>query len=496
MNLALLRELVHQLLTLTRSREVVRPNSARSSLTSAAKALRKVGASGASVGGRVVWGPAVCACSTVCAGCSGGKGCVENPLDSCRAGAVMRRILVLGGGFAGLWTAAGAARKLDELGYGPDAVQVTLVNRDGFHNIRVRDYEPDLTAVRVPLDDVLTPIGVQRVEADITGIDSAAQTATATTTSGPTTLPYDRLVFALGSQLDRPNIAGLREHAFDVDTYHGGNRLNAHLQSLPHQPESPGLFTVVVVGAGLTGIEAATAMPDRMRAVLATAGSPFEFRVILADRNPHVGSDMGDSARPVIEEALAALGIGTRLGIDVASITPAGLTLTSREEIPAATVVWCAGIRANPLTQRFPVERDHLGRMPVDEFMRVKGVPNVFAAGDAAWAMMDNRHMSVMSCQHGRPMGRFAGHNVVADLFGLHMLALQIPWYVTVLDLGAWGAVYTEGWDRHVVTKGEAAKKTKQVINCQRIYPPLTRDRREILAAAAPIVQAPPKTYH
>jgi len=57
----------------------------------------------------------------------------------------MRRILVLGGGFAGLWSAAGAARKLDELGYGPDAVEVTVVNRDGFHNIRVRDYEPDLT---------------------------------------------------------------------------------------------------------------------------------------------------------------------------------------------------------------------------------------------------------------------------------------------------------------------------------------------------------------
>ena len=61
---------------------------------------------------------------------------------------------------------------------------------------------------------------------------------------------------------------------------------------------------------------------------------------------------------------------------------------------------------------------------------------------------------------------------------------------------GSWGAVYTEGWDRHVVTKGAAAKKTKLLINCQRIYPPLTRNRQEILAAAAPVVQEPPKTYH
>ncbi len=93
---------------------------------------------------------------------------------------------------------------------------------------------------------------------------------------------------------------------------------------------------------------------------------------------------------------------------------------------------------ANPLTQLFAVERDRLGRVPVDEFMRVRGIANVFAAADVAWAMMDDRHVSVMSCQHGRPMGRFAGHNVVSDLFGLPMLPLHLAWYVTVLDLGPW----------------------------------------------------------
>jgi NADH:ubiquinone reductase (H+-translocating) len=406
------------------------------------------------------------------------------------------RIVVLGSGFAGLWSAVGAARKLDELGCGPEAVRVTVVNRDGFHNIRVRDYEADLTAVRVPLDDVLAPIGVYRVEGEVTGIDFAAQTVAVTTAGGQVTLPYDRLVFALGSLLRRPSVAGLAECAFDVDTYSGGARLNTHLQSLPHRPESPGLYTVVVVGAGLTGIEAATEMPEKLRTALARASLDRTFRVVLADHSSHVGSDMGESARPVIEEAIAALGIETRLGIDVASISPAGVTLKSGEEIPAATVVWCAGIQANPLTRLFPVERDRFGRVPVDEFMRVRGMANVFAAGDAAWVMMDERHVSIMSCQHGRPMGRFAGHNVVADLFGLPMLPLHIAWYVTVLDLGSWGAVYTEGWDRHVVTKGATAKKTKQLINCQRIYPPLTRNRQEILAAAAPVVQEPPKTYH
>ena len=74
-----------------------------------------------------------------------------------------KQIVVLGGGFAGLWSALGAARKLDELGHTPDAAEVTLVNRDGYHGIRVRNYEADLSGVRVPLDEVLGPVGVRHL---------------------------------------------------------------------------------------------------------------------------------------------------------------------------------------------------------------------------------------------------------------------------------------------------------------------------------------------
>jgi NADH dehydrogenase len=72
------------------------------------------------------------------------------------------------------------------------------------------------------------------------------------------------------------------------------------------------------------------------------------------------------------------------------------------------------------------------------------------------------------------------------------MLTLRIPWYVTVLDLGPAGAVYTEGWDRHVVASGAEAKATKRTINAQRIYPPLDGNRHAILAAAAPTLQTRP----
>ncbi|MCP9850397.1 FAD-dependent oxidoreductase [Cyanobium sp. Morenito 9A2] len=210
------------------------------------------------------------------------------------------------------------------------------------------------------------------------------------------------------------------------------------------------------------------------------------MRVVLADHQPRVGSGLGVHALPVIEAALAELGVESRGGLEAVAVTPEGLELRGGETIPAATVVWCAGLRAHPLTAAFGVDLDRLGRLPVENTLRVIGVPEVFDAGDVARAPIDPGHDSVMSCQHGRPMGRFAGHNVVADLLGQPLLPLHIPTYVTVVDLGPCGTLYTEGWDRQVVATGATAKATKRLINGVRIYPPAGGDRSALLAAAAP----------
>jgi NADH dehydrogenase len=151
-------------------------------------------------------------------------------------------------------------------------------------------------------------------------------------------------------------------------------------------------------------------------------------------------------------------------------------------------------MRASSLTAQFPVALDPFGRIPVDAFLRVESVPGVFEAGDCARILIDGERPSVMSCQHGRPMGRYAGHNAVCDLLGLAMLPLRIDWYTTILDLGPWGAVYTEGWERRLASQGDDAKETKRTINCVRIYPPRTKQREDLLQAAAPVVQAPPYT--
>jgi NADH:ubiquinone reductase (H+-translocating) len=395
-------------------------------------------------------------------------------------------VIVIGAGFAGLWAALGAARRLDELAVPTGTVDITVLSAKPFHDIRVRNYEADLSACRIPLADVLDPVGIGHVATEVTAIDPEAHTVA---TSDGITYRYDRLVLAAGSHVLNPGLPGLRDFGFDVDTYDGAVALDRHLRALADGPATAASATVVVVGAGLTGIEAACELPGRLRAMFARNGlSP---RVVLVDHNV-VGSDMGASARPVIERALSDNGIETRAGVRVTAVGEDSVSLSSGEQVAAATVVWCAGMRASPLTEQLPVARDRLGRVQVDDHLRVIGIPSIFAAGDVAVARMDDQHVSVMSCQHGRPMGRYAGYNVISDLFGGPLLTLRIPWYVTVLDLGPAGAVYTEGWDRKVVAQGAQAKTTKQTINTVRIYPPLTGNRADLLAAAAPDLQARP----
>ena len=399
----------------------------------------------------------------------------------------MTRILVLGAGFAGLWAAIGAARTREEFGARAAGVEILVVDRNAYHNIRVRNYEIDLSEAAIPLAELLDPIGVHHMAGEVQAIDPVKQQVTVATRGGRQMLDYDRLVFTLGSELARPAIPGLAANSFDVDTYAAALRLDAHLAELGKQAASDGRSTVVVVGAGFTGIEVATELPGK----LDRAGVTGDRRIILIDPNPVVGATIGGPARPVITEALSALGVELRLGVKVDAVDANGITLSSGEFIPTRTVVWCAGMRASPLAATLPVERDSLGRLRVDSYMRVAGLTNVFAAGDVARGVLDGVHSTVMSCQFARPMGRFAGHNVMADLFGEPMLPLDIDWYVTVLDLGAWGALYTVGWDRKLRSTGAAAKATKQTINHKRIYPPRT-GRADLLAAAAPTIQAPP----
>jgi NADH dehydrogenase len=373
-------------------------------------------------------------------------------------------------------------------------MRITLVNRDDQHSIRVRNYEDNLDDTRVPLRTVLDPIGVALAVGEVTGIDTTSRAVRVARSSGGQDLFYDKLILASGSHLVRPGLADADTCLFDVDTYAAALRLKQHIASLATMAQRPGRFAAVVVGSGATGVELACELPERLRSAARMSGQPDalgQVRVILVDSGDRIASHLG-GCQAVIEQACRDLGIELLPGAAVTGVDIGGLTLSNGSRIEAATVVWCAGMRASELTASIPGERDAQDRLFVDPFMRVQGVADVFAAGDVAHALIDGVHPSVMSCQHARPMGRYAGHNAVCELLGKDMLALDIDWYVNIIDLGPAGAVYGQGWDRVVVGQGRQAKSTKQVINHERIYPPRNGNRADILAAASPELQRPP----
>ena len=210
-------------------------------------------------------------------------------------------------------------------------------------------------------------------------------------------------------------------------------------------------------------------------------------RVIIVDRNSAIAPDMGEGPRPVIEDALRKLGVETRLGAGVASLDNPASRLSSGEHIETETVIWAAGIRAAPLTQQIPAERDNFGRLLVDRDLRVPGSARRLRhrrCRPRRHATMIGNY-ALMSCQHATRMGAFAGNNAAAELLGVPTKPYHQKGYVTCLDLGEAGALFTTGWERKVTMVGDVAKKTKQEINTVWIYPPQA-ERAAALASADP----------
>jgi NADH:quinone reductase (non-electrogenic) len=394
------------------------------------------------------------------------------------------RLVIIGAGFAGMYAALSAARLRDIQGISPEELEIALVAPEPTLVVRPRLYEPKPETLTAPLQDVLKAIDVVYVQGSAETIDTKSRAVEIVAAKGTRkALSYDRLVVATGSRLFRPNIPGLAEHGLSVDNLDDAIALDRHLHSLADRPAINGRDTVVVAGGGFTGIEAATEMPARLRSILGKDAKP---RVIIVDRNSAIAPDMGPGPRPVIEDALRKLGVETRLGAGVAALDKSGITLSDGERIESETVIWAAGMRAAPLTAQIPAERDNFGRLLVDRDLRVPGVAGVFATGDAARAACDDEgNYALMSCQHATRMGAFAGNNAAAELLGVPTKPYHQKAYVTCLDLGEAGALFTRGWERKVEMVGDVAKKTKQEINTVWIYPP-PAERAAALASADP----------
>jgi len=394
-----------------------------------------------------------------------------------------KQIIVAGSGFAGVWAALSAAR-LVELSGRTNDVEVTVVSPSPALVIRPRLYEAVIEGLDPDLIPLFDAVGVRYVKGRISSIDPDTHQLEVIGEGGmKDALAYDKFVLATGSCLFRPGVPGLSEHGFSVDQLEDAKELAAHLISLAGLPESRARNTVVVAGGGFTGIETAAEMPGRLRAIL---GAESDIRVVVIEAAPEIGPDLGPVPRPVIQEALAECGVEVISACSVVEITADAVVTSDGQRIESNTVVWTAGARAHPLARQVPGKHDSWGRIHADAFLRAPETSDIFVTGDVVNAATDDQgNTAAMSCQHALSLGRVAGHNAAAELLGLPMHRYSQPKYVTCLDIGTWGALYTEGWDRQISLTRAEGKHLKREITTKWIYPPAA-DREAVFAVANP----------
>ncbi|ELW9269520.1 FAD-dependent oxidoreductase [Acinetobacter baumannii] len=393
-----------------------------------------------------------------------------------------KRIIIAGSGFAGLWAALAAQRAI-HLASQEQNIEVMMVSPSPNVGIRPRLYEAVLENMNPDISELLSMVGVKFLAGWVNKIDVDQQTIEVATTDGnKQNLSYDRFVLATGSTTFMPPIPGLKEYGFSVNTLEDAEKLDHHLKNLATKPANAARNTVVVAGGGLTGLETVTEMPERLRSILGET----DVLVVLVDSSTDIGAAMGDQAATVIREALNELGVEGKAGLRVNALDATGVTLSNGEKIETETVIWTAGMRANPLTSQIAGEKDNLGRLIGDAYLHAPEAKNIFVTGDTVKVPTDDLgNFNVMSCQHAMSLGRVAGYNAAAELVDLPLHPYSQPKYVTCVDLGPWGALYTEGWDRQVQFVREEAKKIKQEINTVWIYPPVA-DREAVFAIANP----------
>lgn len=332
------------------------------------------------------------------------------------------RVLVLGGGFAGV----GAAQKLKDA-----EADVVLVDRHDYHTFQPLLYQLatgllETTAVGHSLRDLLERQDNTTVhKATVTAVDLGAREVHF---SELDPLTYDYLVFGLGAEVNFFGTEGAAEHAFPMYTLPHAVRLKEHLlERWEAADRDPGLIddgalNIVVVGGGPTGVETAGAVAELYRADLAKdypAVRQDRARVILVEAGPELFGMFKPRLREYAAKALADRTVEVTTGAAVESVAPTRVTLKSGEELKAHTLVWGAGLQGNPLVQTLGLELQRGNRIAVGPDLTLPDHPEVYVLGDVA-AIVDEKTKQVLP-QLGSvalQSGEHAGETIARRLAG------------------------------------------------------------------------------
>jgi NADH dehydrogenase len=334
------------------------------------------------------------------------------------------RVLVVGGGFVGLYSAMGLEKRCGR------AVEVTLVSPES--SMVYQPFLPEAAGgnieprhVVVPLRSVLTR--TRLLVGEVTGIDHERRRAVVAPREGPEyELPYDEVVLALGSVSRTLPVPGLAEHAIGFKSLAEAIYLRNHVLSCMDTAESTtddrirrAALTFVFVGGGYAGVEALAELEDLARDASCRYRrvSRADMRWVLIEAAAEILPEMAPGMGWYALETLRGRDIEVLLSTRLESVAGGVVRLSNGESFEAKTLVWTTGVRAHPLVGQtgFPV--DERGRVETDEYMRVRGVEGAWAAGDcAAVPDVTSGGIAPPTAQHALREARRLAANLAASL--------------------------------------------------------------------------------
>ncbi|MFI8450062.1 NAD(P)/FAD-dependent oxidoreductase [Streptomyces erythrochromogenes] len=332
------------------------------------------------------------------------------------------RIVVLGAGYAGAFAAGSLARRLSCAD-----VEITVVNAvpDFVERMRLHQLAAGQDLAARGLAEVFAGTGVRLHLANVTGVHPAGRTVAVTGDDGDRGLAYDTLVYALGSSAARHGVPGVAEYAFDVAGLSSAMRLRERLARLGEGG------TVLVVGEGLTGIETATELAE----------SRPDLSVALAARG-ELGARLSPKARRHLRRAFDRLGITVHEHTGIEAVEPTRAITAGGAAVPADVTVWAAGFAVHSLAAAGGLTVAETGQIVVDRTMRSVSHPDVYAAGDCAYAIGDNGRPLPMSCASAGFTTMQATAAIVARLTGAAVPALGLKYHGNHISLGRRDAIF------------------------------------------------------